>query len=89
MVITEFEKQAGVVALDEKLLPKVKTFEEFAKYVDEHRGDFHGVMYDDRVAFLEANDYEVTRENLINWELSHKPPIDHKKTKRFGFLRRK
>ena len=87
--ITDMEKKAGMVARDKRMLPKTKDLGEFMQYVDEHRGNFVGVMFTDRVAFLEANDYEVTRANLIDGELSAQPPKEEKAPRKRGFLRRR
>lgn len=78
-LLTDIEIATGFVAIDPKDLPKIKDEAEFVKYAKENLHLFTGVQYDDRIAFLKANDYELTRENLINPELSAKPPKPNKK----------
>lgn len=73
-VITKLEKEAAVIAYKPKRLEKFKTVDEVLKDYRENPTEYRGINYDDRVAFLEANGYEVTRKNLIDPELSAKPP---------------
>lgn len=69
-IITRLEKESGFVAPDEKLLPDISDKEKFIDYA--LKNGFIGVNYDDRVKFLEANDYKITRANLIDRELSNR-----------------
>lgn len=71
----EHEIDRGMFALDSKLYNTSKTMsrEDFDKIVATNYSSFRGVSYKDRVKFLEENGYEVTRENLIDPELSAKP----------------
>lgn len=71
----EWERAKGLMAYN---LSKFKTSKlldegEFNAIVEGNFSEFHGVDYKKRLAFLEKNGYEVTRENLINPELSSKP----------------
>lgn len=74
--ITDIEKKSGFIARNKKSLPKTTDIDEFIKQVIPgiDSGEFIGVMYADRVEFLEANGYEVTRANLIDASLSVKQP---------------
>ena len=71
----EWEKDKGAFAIDETKydLNQQLTEEEFLQLHAEGEGNFRGVSYDDRVKFLEDNDYPVTRENLLDPNLSVKP----------------
>lgn len=67
-VITKLERETGFVAIDPKDIPSTEDSGEFMQHA--LKGRFVGVNYEDRVKFLKANGYEVTRENLVNRELS-------------------
>lgn len=71
----EWEKQKGIFAysLSKYKSSKQMSEEEFDALVERDRVDFHGVDYKARVEFLTKNGYEVTRENLVNSDLSAKP----------------
>lgn len=73
-IITDIEIKSGFVARDPKSLPDIDKVDEFVEHVIPllNTGEFVGVNYDDRVEFLKANGYEVTRENLIDGSLSVK-----------------
>lgn len=75
-IITEVEIKSGFVARNKKLLPKTTDVDEFMEYVIPRidTAEFIGVNYKDRVEWLEANGYELTRANLINPNLSTKQP---------------
>lgn len=81
-LLTDIEISTGFVAIDPKDLPKTKDEAEFIAFAKENLHLFTGVQYDDRIAFLKANDYELTRENLINPHLSSKPPKEPKTKKK-------
>ena len=66
--VWEREKGMMIVDADHTLLKKNLSADEFIKLSD-HRG-WRGVNYSNRVKFLQANGYEVSRENLMNAELS-------------------
>lgn len=69
---TEWEKELGLFALTEKKFDTSAslTKEEFKEIYLSNHADFIGVDYEVRVKFLQDNDYKVTRENLVNPELS-------------------
>jgi hypothetical protein len=64
-LITKVEKDAGLVAHDEKRVAKFKTVDELMADWGENPSEYTGVSYDDRIKFLKANGYDVTRENLL------------------------
>lgn len=70
----EWEKDRGLFAKDlgQFKSSKEMTQDEFLQLFYANSGSFVGVNYKDRVKFLEANGYEVSRENLIA-DLSAKP----------------
>lgn len=73
--ITTLEKKAGVIATSKSDLPKdIKKPEDLSKYAIDNPKNLTLVNYDDRVKFLKDNGYEVTRDNLINRELSVRQP---------------
>lgn len=73
-IVTDIEIESGFVARDPKSLPKITDLEKFIEYAIplSITGEMVGVNYPDRVEWLEANGYEVTRENLIDASLSVK-----------------
>ena len=75
---SEHEKESGKFALEVGKYGGSRTMsrEEFDNIVKSHMSEFTGVDYKNRVKFLEANGYEVNRENLINAELSAKPTAE-------------
>lgn len=73
-IITPFEKQTGFVSKDPKRAATFKTVEEMQEDIPLNSNEYVGVNYDDRVKFLKANGYDVTRKNLIDGTLSAKPP---------------
>lgn len=76
-IITDIEKASGFIARNKKSLPKkINNVDEFIDYVIPrlNNGEFVGVNYKDRVQWLEANGYEVTRAHLIDASLSTKQP---------------
>ena len=75
--ITEQEKQAGVIAFHQGNLPKVKDADALFAHARKHTNEFGFVNYRDRVEFLEANGYELTRENFIDSNLSVKDPEEN------------
>jgi hypothetical protein len=66
--IGELEKQRGVILVGAN--PNQKMSQEQFDAIDIK--DKVGVDHKARVAFLEANGYKVTRENMINPDLSVK-----------------
>lgn len=63
--IGEFEKQKNCILIGADPKKKV-TEEEF----DSYPAQKWGVMHDDRIEFLKANRYEVTRQNMVDPNLS-------------------
>lgn len=72
-VITDIEKEAGIVAYNPDRTKKIKTVEAILADYSENPEAYCGVNYTDRVLFLEDNGHEVTRENLVNPDLSANP----------------
>jgi len=73
--IKELEIAYGVVVKDIKVDPNTNiTVEEFEELI--LTGKTVGVNHEDRVNFLQDNGYKVTRENLIDPELSAKPLVE-------------
>lgn len=67
------EPKYGLLARDRKKYPlstkmTVREMQDLAVV-----GDFAGCNHEDRIAFLKANGYEVTHENMCNPDLSAKP----------------
>lgn len=80
--ITKFEQELNIVALDEKRVAKFKTKEELhADYMDNYYA-YRGVTYTDRLEFLKANKYELTRENFLNPDLPNRITPDEKRKKK-------
>lgn len=73
--VSDWEVEVGLFARDEQVAKgKDKiTREEFLELSDKNPNGFLGVDYPVRVKFLKDNGYEVTRDNLINPNLSSKP----------------
>lgn len=71
---TELERQHGLLFPDSEKYPldKKMTVAEFRELIANNPLDFAGVNFEDREKFLRENDYEVTRENMIDRELSAK-----------------
>ena len=70
--IEQWEKEKGLIVIDD-IDPKQELSEaEFNKRYSFLGSNTVGVNHEDRIQFLEANGYEVTRENMINSELSAK-----------------
>lgn len=67
--VAESEREAGIILNtdDERVLNSKLTREEWDKVVDQY--GHRGVQWDDRSAWLKANGYDVTRENLRNADL--------------------
>lgn len=76
--IQELEITHGVLAEDRNKFPlDTKMSEaEFITEINEHYEDWRGCNHEDRIAFLKANDYEVTHENMLDVNLSAKPPVE-------------
>lgn len=72
--LAELEVKHGVIAIDRKKYPKTKEYTdaEFQSVLDNNLNDFHPVNHADRTAFLKANGYEVTHENMMA-DLSARP----------------
>lgn len=70
-----WEIEKGLFAVDESKFDPTQmlTDEEFMQFWVDEPADFVGVSYEDRVQFLKDNDYEVTRHNIVNADLSVKP----------------
>lgn len=68
--IGDFEKEQGMIVLGEDPTTIITRadFDALPQYKK------IGVNHEDRVAFLEANGYEVTRENMVDVNLSHRQP---------------
>lgn len=71
----------GDVHLDRKLVgivpgsePQIDDEEKDELQAYMRKNPYLGVNHADRTKFLEDNGYEVTRENMMNVELSAKPP---------------
>lgn len=76
-IITKLEKETGLVAHQARRMEKITTKDELVQDYADNRDAYLMINYDDRVAFLEANGYKVTRRNLLNADLSSKhPPED-------------
>jgi len=70
--IEEWEQESNLMVRNlgkRKLTDKVTKQEFFAGYPDNHLG----VRIEDRKRFLEANGYQVTRENMMDSDLSAEP----------------
>lgn len=74
-VVTKLEQETGLIARDEKHLPKksVGSAKEFSDFVHENYDNFVSINWDDRTKFLKDNGYKLTRQNLIDGDLSAKP----------------
>ena len=73
-LLTTHEKENNVMFVG-KVDEKAKyTDSEFKEIVNQRieAGTIVGVNHDERVAFLEQNGYEVTRENMLNGALTVK-----------------
>lgn len=70
--LSEWEKEKGFVAIS--LDPNKVMSEEEVNEVS--RGDVRGVNHKDRVEFLTANGYKITRENLIDTSLESVPKAE-------------
>lgn len=66
----ELEKRIGLFAIDISKWPEEITEAEFRAKSAGNYSEFVGVAYEDRVKFLQDNDYGVTRENLLDSSLS-------------------
>ena len=73
-VIKKIEQEAGIVAYDEKTLKNIKTVEDLRAACDNKPSDFTLFNYPARLEFLEANGYDLTRENFVNVDLSARQP---------------
>lgn len=71
-IITDLEKQTGLVAHDPERTKDFKEVEQISDDYFNNPGEYTAVNYDDRVEFLELSGYEITRENLINASLPRK-----------------
>lgn len=71
-VITELEKQTGIVAIKAASLKGIKTAEDLQAAAVEQPLDFAQIIVDTRIEFLETNGYKVTRKNLADPNLSAK-----------------
>lgn len=71
----QWEIQKGLFAYDLSRWNTSKDIseDEFDSITQNNLSQFHGVDYKIRVNFLKINGYDVTRDNLINPELSAKP----------------
>lgn len=78
LTFEEWEKERGTFykKADDKMLEEQLTEAEFIEKVDISDVNWTGVSYKDRVQFLTANGYEVTRENLFDRELSARSSRD-------------
>lgn len=70
--VEELEKEENVVLPNANLKDKM-TVEEFRKMCSDEKVEVVGVHHEDRVKFLKDNGYAVTRENMVNSELSAQP----------------
>lgn len=68
--IAEWEKEKGMLLPSRKPTEKISEDDFNAIPLD----DKIGVDHESRVKFLKDNGYEVTRENMVDSELSAKPP---------------
>lgn len=73
-IITKFERETGFVSIDPKRAASFKTIEELREDIPLNSSEYIAVNYDDRAKFLTDNGYAVTRKNLIDADLSAKPP---------------
>ena len=79
MTIAELEKKHGVLAEDRAKYPVDHEMEEeaFLELISRTEPEaWRGCNHEDRIAFLEANGYEVTHENMLNADLSVRPAED-------------
>lgn len=69
--IGQHEKERNLLARDRKKYPAEKhlTDDEFTEMFTSDINNFAGCNHDDRIAFLKANGYPVTHENMLNSEL--------------------
>jgi len=65
--ISEWEKELGIIFCEEQEDEKV-SLEDFRAIAQEQAYIF--VNYKDRLKFLKENNYEASRENILNTELS-------------------
>lgn len=72
--ITKLEIDAGIIARDPKRLKDIKTATDLQQDFEANGSEYVGCNYEARAEFLEANGYEITRENLIDGNLSVRPP---------------
>lgn len=72
--ITDWERKKNVVLVDHDDLDRVVSEDDFNKMVAEEQTV--GVNFADREAFLTDNGYELTRENLVNPDLSPRQKTD-------------
>lgn len=75
--IKTWEKERGIIIVADDIdLDKRVTEDEINELIttklNEGGGQIVGVNHEDRTQFLKENGYEVTRENLINGNLSRK-----------------
>lgn len=76
LAISEWEKHTGRFLKDDTDVSEIVTLTQFNQIAT--LNNTIGVAYEDRVQFLEDNGYEVSRENLINPELSaRRKDTDH------------
>lgn len=78
---SEWEIETGLFAINEAKAKGTAKMSraDFDEKVQDNINDFTGVNYKDRVAFLKANKYPLTRGNLINADLSSIPQTNSKK----------
>lgn len=70
--IEELERKYGMFSHHIKDLPKTMHEKDFKEVVARELPHFQGVDYKQRVAFLNKNGYEVTRNNLMDANLPSK-----------------
>lgn len=72
-IFTTLEKEHGIMFIGDVDLKQKMTDEDFIKLMHTNEGAWRGVDHTVRTKFLKDNDHEVTRENMLNVELSAKP----------------
>lgn len=67
--LEQWEREKGYIVKGDVDINKQLSEAEFEAIP---HGERHGVNHADRIKFLQDNGYEVTRENMINPNLSHR-----------------
>lgn len=68
--LEQLEKARGVLFTTNMDLTKRYTDEEFDALLATKTSSYVGVDHEDRTKFLKDNGYDVTRENMVNPDLS-------------------